>query len=49
MGRKIEMRAADEAAAGRSPGTPGEDPDKQEDPVISIDRIRRPGGARSRK
>lgn len=49
MGRKIEMRAADEAAAGRSPGTPGEDLDKQEDPVISIDRIRKPGGARSRK
>ncbi len=48
MGRKIEMRAAGEAAAGRSPGSPGEDPDKQEDPVISIDRIRKPGGARSR-
>jgi hypothetical protein len=40
MGRKIEMLAA-EAASRQASGSPGDVLDKQEDPVIGIDRIKK--------
>jgi hypothetical protein len=43
MGRKIEVLAAFEAARGEAPGYPGGSLDRPEDPLITIDRITKPG------